>query len=137
MVKTITIYKPLIDGNKVTYRNSEGKFKTTYITDKPALDIVKNFNIYAFKDKNINKGNINRQDAIKILQDIYKNNKGTIKVRNGYSLGKLAQIKDLFELYMDKASEGGEKITQKEQSEILETIDNWFGSNKNPKRGLF
>ncbi len=120
----ITIYRPAIDGRKVTYY-SNGENKTVefskYKEGSIGLAIAKNFHDYAFKDKDINNGNIQRKDAIKILQDIFATKYvGSASCRDASAAAAFSDVKDLFELYMDKDSDGGEKITQKEQAEILD-----------------
>ena len=99
-------------------------------------------------------GNITRPEAIKTLQFIFANHDGTMarttdaretssgkwtkiykEAENGnteYSAvgygygGLLSQVKDLFDLYIDRDSEGGTSITKTEQSAIQATIDKWF-----------
>ena len=110
-------------------------------------------------------GSISRKDAIKVLQNVFKQNNGTKSTHSkeastsktvhkdfshinrearstndilstsaagyGYGFGYgyggfLSQTKDLFELYMDKDSEGGTSITKNEQQEIIKTVNAWF-----------
>lgn len=126
----IKIYRPAIDGRKVTYY-SNGEHKTVefskYKDGSIGLAIAKNFHDYAFKDKDINNGNIQRKDAIKILQNIFAIKYERATVTNAEDAAAFSDVKDLFELYMDKDSDGGEKITQKEQAEILDIWGFRFG----------
>ena len=126
----IKIYRPAIDGRKVTYY-SNGEHKTVefskYKDGSIGLAIAKNFHDYAFKDKDINNGNIQRKDAIKILQNIFAIKYERATVTNAEDAAAFSDVKDLFELYMDKDSDGGEKITQKEQAEILDIWGCRFG----------
>ena len=123
------------------------------------LDIVvKNEINNAPKTQN---GAITRKEAIKVLQNIFKKDNGTVTKSKskaerreyngqvhpangsfpgcgfdnvtgygygyGYGYGGfLSQTKDLFELYMDKDSEGGENITVNEQKSIIVTVQNWM-----------
>ncbi len=100
-------------------------------------------------------GSISRKNGIKILQEIFKKDSGLITMKaqkaireaadpnnryagkpmNSYGFGfgfggLLSQTKDLFELYMDKDSDGGEKITKGEQQEIIQTVKNWINDIK-------
>ena len=105
-------------------------------------------------------GSISRKNGIRMLQEIFKNNSGVIAMEksdrasysntegglgkhptgfgHGYGFGygygfggMLSQTKDLFDLYMDKDSAGGENITPEEQQEIMETVNNWAKPMKN------
>lgn len=129
----ITIYRPTINDREVTYY-SENKHKTVEFSKfkggSIGLSIAKNFHDYAFKDKDINNGNIQRKDAIKILQNIFATDYKEVYVTNASQTGLFSEVKDLFELYIDKDSDGGEKITQKEQAEILDTWAKRFGELK-------
>lgn len=126
----IKIYRPAIDGRKVTYY-SNGEHKTVefskYKDGSIGLAIAKNFHDYAFKDKDINNGNIQRKDAIKILQDIFATKYQKLLSKDVNDAALFSEVKDLFELYMDRDSDGGEKITQKEQAEILDIWGFRFG----------
>ena len=104
------------DGCFYTYFNSETKkwdnvefYKRGY--GAVYNEVMNQINKHAFE----NHGVITRATAIGMLQEIFK---VPSKVLN--------RIKDLFELYMDKASEGGENITQNEQYKIVTTIANWY-----------
>ena len=113
--------------------------------------IAKEFNA-AKKTQN---GTIARKDAIKVLQNVFKQHNGTVKHKEqviagdisinshnyayasgfGYGYGGfLSQTKDLFDLYMDRDSDGGEALTQQEQNDIINTVKSWFKSIKNSKQ---
>ena len=146
--QTVKIYKPTINERTVTYRYNNKDITVEFTTKNTGgfsntranigLSIAKAFNEYAFKDKDVNKGNIQRKDAIKILQNVFKENSGTESVflssglKAGYSevSGLLSETKDFFELYMDKDSDGGETLTQQEQAEILHTYAQKYGKIK-------
>ena len=117
---------------KVIYYDGEKPVKT-WFESKLSVDIAQGIHDLAFKDKSQNKGTIMRKDAVALLQNIFSRN-GDLKEFAGsrnnsprqYG-GVLASVKALFDLYMDKDSEGGENITQKEQFEIMKTVDKWYG----------
>ena len=98
-----------------TYFNSETKnwdnvefYK--YGWGAALVKVAEQINKHAFE----NKGVITRATAIEMLQEIHKIQEKVVTL-----------IKDLFELYMDKSSDGGENITQDEQSRIMTTIAHW------------
>ena len=136
----MTIYRPSIKASdvftsiKVTYRYNN-KYETAIFTPRKtapqesvALDFARGFREYAFKNKNVNKGNITREDALIILQNIVKNNHNSYIGTNGGESGALSEAKIIFDIYTDKDSHGGEMLTQKEQSEILHQYATKYGS---------
>ena len=119
---------------KVIYYDGEKNVKT-WFANTLGVDIAQGLQDLAFKDKSQNKGTIMRKDAVKMLQEVFSRH-GDLKEfagrRNRSSRqygGILASVKALFDLYMDKDSDGGENITQKEQFEIMKTVDLWHGYN--------
>ena len=118
-------YKSSKKGMQVTFFNGKNWEKAIF-DDKLPQEITKGIHNLAFK----NHGNITRKDAISLLQSLFQNNDENY-VDLAYSEaqiygGRLTSVKDLFELYMDKSSDGGENITQKEQFQIMKTIKNWY-----------
>ena len=116
----------------------EKQWQKRYVYNSAAVEVTKQIHELAFKDKDKNHGTIKRQDAIIALQKIF-DAKDCVTPEKFNSQDKahstmsdtdkatLSAIKDLFELYMDKTSEAGEDITQKEQFKIMKTIGDWFG----------
>jgi len=108
---------------KVAYYNGEEPVQT-YFNNMICVDIAQSFQDLALKDKSKNKGTIMQKDALAMLQDIF--------LKYGRQFGKtITQIKALFDLYMTEGDgcDGGVNITQKEQFDIMKTLDNWFGHN--------
>lgn len=139
----MTIYRPSIkecnSTSEVRYRYNN-KYETAIfsndrsddIQETVATDFARGFREYAFKNKNVNRGGITRKDALKIIQDIFKKNYNT--QCNGLDAdraGALSEAKDIFDIYTDRDSDGGEMLTQKEQSEILHLYATKYGDIKN------
>ena len=132
--KTTIIRKPVL--NQV----HEYECKITYFDGKKWINTIKEnysdinaINVFAGIREALNKrpakGNISKKEAIKLLQKVFENGYDMKKIygdKSNDSSGCLVAIKELFELYMDKDSDGGENITQKEQFAIMRTIDKWY-----------
>ncbi len=122
-------YKYSGKGMQVTFFNGKNYEKAIF-EDKLPQDITKGICNLAFK----NHGNITRKDAISLLQLLFQNNyENCVDRAHSQALiygGQLTSVKDLFELYMDKCSDGGENITQQEQFQIMKTIKNWYSTGK-------
>ena len=118
-------YKSSEKGMQVTFFNGKNWEKAIF-DDKLPQEITKGIHNLAFK----NHGNITRKDAISLLQSLFQNNdENYVDLAHSEAQiygGRLTSVKDLFELYMDKSSDGGENITQKEQFQIMKTIKNWY-----------
>ena len=97
--QTVKIYKPTINERTVTYRYNNKDITVEFPTKNTGgfsntranigLSIAKAFNEYAFKDKDVNKGNIQRKDAIKILQNVFKENSGLYTEETAYGKQQL------------------------------------------------
>lgn len=135
------IYRPTIINNDMP--SIKYRYKNRYVTavfnndkiDYPhtgvAVDFAKGFREYAFKNPNVNKGNITRKDGLKIIQNIFMNNYNTESYGLGSGhAGALTEAKHIFDIYTDKDSDGGEMLTQQEQSEILYLYTRKYGSIK-------
>ena len=120
-------YKSSEERMQVTFFNGKNWEKAIF-DDKLPQEITKGIHNLAFK----NHGNITRKDAISLLQSLFQNNdENYVDLAHAHAEaeiygGRLTSVKDLFELYMDKSSDGGENITQKEQFQIMKTIKNWY-----------
>lgn len=130
--KKTVIFMPVIRQRNgytanVTYFNGQKWVWTRKCYEKSELNFINVLSGIrkALKQPN-SKGIISKKVALKILQNLFE--KGSDEYSSGEYSGKggqLSAIKDLFELYMDKDSDGGENITQQEQFAIMRTIDNW------------
>ena len=114
------------------------KWQERFVRNSIPVEVTKVIRELAFKDLEKNHGTIKRKDAIMALQRIYDakdcvtpekfNSQEKEKVvLSDAERAELSAVKDLFELYMDKDSDGGEDITQKEQFAIMKTIGDWYG----------
>ena len=114
------------------------KWQERFVRNSIPVEVTKVIKELAFKDFDKNHGTIKRKDAIMALQRIYDakdcvtpekfNSQEKEKVvLSDAERAELSAVKDLFELYMDKDSDGGEDITQKEQFAIMKTIGDWYG----------
>ena len=135
----ITIRKPVVrhvggHSYEVTYCNGQKWVKKTkdirINEEKNAINVFLGIRKALEEQPNL-KGMISKKSALKLLQNVFE--KGVNTYSNGRSVDgeNLLTIKRLFDLYMDKDSDGGENITQQEQFAIMRTIDSWTDNYDN------